>query len=110
MICLGCGSLSPQPEILSEAGRPAESREEVQSALKAVAGSLAEKEIGDKDLKTLQQQIEQDPEAQQVVESLTEGLREAPIRVKYCPWDGERYAPHLELCPIHGEPLRWVEE
>ena len=51
--------------------------------------------------------MQNDPLARQVMESISGAGSQAVI--KYCPIDGERYAGHIEICPVHKVKLEVVQ-
>ena len=87
------------------AGKKAQNTEEMDTALEAVAEAMAGKELSQEDIKNLRKEIQTNPEARDAVKKITDSLQE-PAAVKYCPVDGQRYAPHLKLCPAHKVELK----
>ena len=73
-----------------------------------MAGALSGKPLSKKELKSLENQIRTDKEAQSAVRAITESVGEKSAVVKFCPITGERYAAHLERCPEHGVLLEVV--
>ena len=104
---MGCQTVSPPN---SQDQKKAENLQEVQSALGVVAGAVAGKELSPEELKKLGQQIQSDPAVQSAVAEITDTLSVQPAVVKYCPLDGQRYAPELEYCPVHGVVLETLKE
>jgi hypothetical protein len=86
-----------------------ESNEDVQEALTAVAGALSGREFSEEEKRNLQEQIRTDPDAQSAVQAIGGAVSGKDVKVKYCPVGGERYAPHLETCPVHHVPLEMVD-
>ncbi|HQP11008.1 MAG TPA: hypothetical protein PKV41_06465 [Candidatus Omnitrophota bacterium] len=102
LILSGCRTIAPVGQ-----GRN-ETSQEAQEALSAVAGAISGKPLSDEDLRNLEKQIREDEEAQTAVQAITQSVGgKAPV-VKYCPIDGKRYAPHMEICPEHQVPLETV--
>ncbi len=73
---------------------------ETREAMTAVAGGLAGRPLTPQETRELEQQIRSDPEARSAIRKIATSMSEAP-KSKYCPVDGARYAPHLEICPVH---------
>ena len=61
-------------------------------------------------LKELSQDIQKDKQAQSAIESVTEAMSSNRIAVHYCPVDGERFSPRVQVCPTHHVLLKEVEE
>ena len=87
------------------AAKKAQNTEEMGTALESVAGALVGKELTPEEVKKLKKEIQTDPEARDAVQKITDSLQN-PAAVKYCPVDGQRYAPHLKLCPVHKVELK----
>jgi hypothetical protein len=101
LILGGCRTVSPT-------GHKGETEQETQKALSAVAGAVSGKPLSDEDLRNLEKQIREDEGAQTAVQAITESVGGKAPLVKYCPVDGQRYAPHMEICPEHHVPLEIV--
>jgi len=103
LVCLGgCRTMAPVRD-------EAESSADVQEAITAVAGALSGRELNEEEKSNLKQQIRTDKEAQSAIQAISGSVSGKDKTVKYCPLTGERYAPHLETCPVHGVPLEWVD-
>ena len=87
-----------------------EAREDATGALSAVAGAISGKPLSQEDLRHLEKQIQTDEEAQTAVRAITESVGGKAAAVKYCPVNGERYAPQFEVCPVHHVPLKIVDQ
>ena len=85
--------------------KKAQNTEEIDTALESVAGALVGKELTPEEVKKLKKEIQTNPEARDAVKKITDSLQE-PAAVKYCPVDGQRYAPNLKLCPAHKVELK----
>ena len=93
LVCLalaGCQTLSKKHSAAVE----------TREALTSVAGGLAGRPLSEEEARALERQIKTDPEAQEAIRKIATSMSEAP-KSKYCPVDGARYAPHLEICPVH---------
>lgn len=95
----GCQSARPD--------RP--SQKEMDEAIKAAAQAVSGKELNEKELKDLKNQLKTDKEAQSAVQSISESLDPSRAKVKYSPLTGKRYAPHLEYEPGTGVKLEVLE-
>ncbi len=87
-----------------------ETSRDVEKALGDVAEALSGKPLTEEERKELRKQILHDKEAQSAIGVISESLDTTKIVVKYCPKTGNRYAAHLEMCPIHNVLLDVVEE
>lgn len=87
-----------------------ETSQDVESALKTVAGAVKGSPLTDDDVKKLNKQIRQDKEAQSAVSTITNTMGGQARTIKYCPIDGKRFAATVQTCPDHGVELRWVDE
>lgn len=85
------------------------SKTEEEASLKAVAESVVGRELTDQDMNNLKKDVFFDKETRSAVEAIADSLSQ-PVRVKYCPVCGKRYAPTLTECPEHHVELKWVEE
>ncbi len=103
LLISGCRTVSP-------AQSEGETREEAQEALSAIAGALSGKPLSEEDFRNLEKQIREDEEAQTAIQAITGSIGGGAPIVKYCPITGQRYAPHMEICPEHQVPLKIVEE
>lgn len=88
----------------------AETQKDRESALKTVAGAITGREMSDKDVRGLQQQLRQDKEAQAAIEAITQTVSGRQGITKYCPIDGERFSAGLKACPVHGATLEEIRE
>ena len=82
---------------------------EAREAMTAVAGGLAGRPLTPQEARELEQQIRNDPEAQEAIRKIATSMSEAP-KSKYCPVDAARYAPHLEICPVHKVRLLMTDK
>lgn len=81
---------------------------ETRAAITSVAGGLAGRPLTPEEARRLEQQIRNDPEAQEAVSRIAASMSQAP-KAKYCPVGGEHYAPNLEVCPIHKVRLLTID-
>lgn len=93
----------------NHAGAP-ESRQDVETAVSAVMGSVSGQDIKSRDLHKLGHRIATDKETQSAVDVLQKSLIGEEVGVKYCPVDGKRYSARLAVCPVHGVPLKSLDE
>ena len=101
-IFFGCATTAP-PEGHKE------TKQDVQSAVEAVATAITGQEMSEEELRELNRQIREDKEAQSAVQSITNTLSDASLSVKYCPVTGKRYSSHLTECPQHHVKLKELE-
>ena len=102
-ICLTLvGCQTTRPAIQAEH----ESRQEVEESLKKVVESISGQEMSDKEMRELQKTIRKDPEAQKSLQSITDSFQGKQGVIHYCPTCGNRYAPHIKICPIDNTPLQ----
>ena len=109
-LIFGCSSAPHRkvsPLLIQNSAR--ESPGEVVSAVEAVVGAMSGKDLDQRDLRQVAQQVKKDQQAQTAVEAIANSLSSRGI-VKYCPVDGKRYDPHFEKCPEHGVILQKIEE
>ena len=105
-ICLGQAGCRTVPVQKSSQ----ETNQDAQSALRVVAGSMVGKDIDEKDLQNLKDQVQHDPEARGAVETLTGTFASQKNIVKYCPVDGQHFDASVTRCPVHGVELKTAEE
>ncbi len=82
---------------------------ESQEALGTIAEAVTGMPLTEEEKKALEKQLRSDPEAQAAVESIANSLSE-PVRMKYSPVTGKRYAPHLDYDPETGAQLLWLDD
>lgn len=82
---------------------------EAREAMTSIAGGLAGRPLTPQEARELEQRIRNDPEAQSAIRKIAASMSEAP-RSRYCPVDGARYAPNLEICPVHNVELKTTGE
>ncbi len=99
--CFGCKTVTPRSET--------ETNSEVKKAIGLVAGALSGQSMSDDEVDVLVGQLRTDEQAQTAVQSITDSFKPENVQVKYCPIDGERYAPRIIQCPIHHVDLRFVD-
>lgn len=79
------------------------------SAMKAVAESITGKQLDEKQLKKINQELKNDPEAREAVKIITDTVQGKKPVAKYSPVTGKRYAPNMEYDPETGAKLLPVE-
>jgi len=81
--------------------------------LRKTVGTIAEgvsgKKLSPEEMKQLERDLMKNPEAQKAIETMGNSWIGAK-QIKYCPVDGERYAPNIELCPTHNVILKTLDE
>lgn len=97
----GCRTTKP----VNSAG---ETVQDVQKSVGTVASVMTGRKMSDEDVKKLERQMQNDPEARRAMESVTQSMGSQAV-IKYCPIDGERYAGSMETCPIHNVKLEIVQ-
>ena len=104
MLCLvsGCQSAGTTKPLAGSTGESA--------ALGTVVGAINGQKVDQEQLQKTAREIRRDPEARHAVEAITRSMGGTGVKVKYCPIDGKRYSPSLEICPEHGVTLKPVEE
>lgn len=89
----------------------AQQKKEERAALKSVAEAVSGQEMTDQDVRRLERQIKNDPEAQSAVKAITDSVQgSGKVVAKYSPVTGKRYSPHLEYEPGTGARLLPVSE
>ena len=103
MIFIGCQTM---------AGHRSQNQDKisVDETLSSIAGALSGKSLTPEQMQNLKKQIKTDKEAQTAIETIGHSLSGEQSSPKYCPVDGQRYAPHMEVCPIHQVALKPVEQ
>ena len=107
-VLLGCQTSKPQGPTVT--GQTVQDKQQAQSALKAVAGAIAGQNVSPQQMQHLTTSLQKDKDAQTAVQAITGSMEGDTGAVKYCPIDGKRYAPHVKVCPVHGVPLKTLEE
>lgn len=82
---------------------------ESQEAIGTIAEAVTGRPMTEEEKKALGDQLRRDPDAQSAVESIANSISE-PVRMKYSPSTGKRYAPHLEYDPETGAQLLWLDD
>lgn len=82
---------------------------ESQEAIGSIAEAVTGKPLTEQEKKNLEKQLTQDPEAISAVESIANSVSQ-PVRMKYSPITGKRYAGHLQVDPETGAKLLWLDE
>ena len=70
---------------------------------------MSGRELSEEEKRNLQEQMRTDKDAQSAVQAISGSVSGKNVKVKYCPVGGERYAPHIETCPVHGVRLELVD-
>lgn len=102
VLLTGCQSVSSK--------RLSSEQREAVDSMRSVTQAISGKTLTDEELIDLSRKIENDPEAKSAVESITQSLGGEAAVPKYCPVDGERFAPHKTQCPTHNVTLKRVDE
>ena len=55
------------------------------------------------------EQMRHNQETRETVETLANTIAGQEVKAKYCPVDGERYAPSVKICPKHQVELKTLE-
>ena len=84
VISSGCRTTKP----INSAG---ETIQDVQKSVGTVASVMTGRKMSDQDVKKLERQMQNDPEARKAMESVTQSMGTQSV-IKYCPIDGDRYA------------------
>lgn len=82
---------------------------ETETAVGAIAEAVTGQKLTDEERKRLEQQIRNDPDAQSAVQAIADSHTK-PMRMKYSPATGKRYAGHLEYDPETGVKLLWLDD
>ena len=85
-----------------------ETPEDLKQAIGSVAEALSGEELSEEEVGELTNQIQNDPEAQAAIKSISDSFSEE-VRVKYNPQTGERFAPHLTHDPVTGVELKELD-
>ncbi|MGE0268371.1 MAG: hypothetical protein AB7S78_07950 [Candidatus Omnitrophota bacterium] len=80
-----------------------------QEAIGSIAEAVTGKPLTEQEKKNLEKQLKEDPEAISAVESIANSVSQ-PVRMKYSPVTGKRYAGHLQIDPETGAKLLWLDE
>ncbi len=103
MSLIGCQTMAG-PRSQKQGNVPAD------ETFSSIAGALSGKSLTPEQMRDLKKQIKTDKEAQTAIETIGHSLSGEQASPKYCPVDGQRYAPHMEVCPIHQVALKPVEQ
>lgn len=85
-----------------------ESQQDVEKALRSMAGAVSGKNLTEEEFSNLTKQIRNDKQAQEAVGAITSSLEGSQV-ILYCPTDGKRYSSNFKTCPEHGVQLKEVE-
>lgn len=85
-----------------------ENNQDVQVAVESIAEAVSGRELTEEEKKDFIRRLKSDEEAQSAVEVLTNTMSQPPVKVKYCPLTGKRYAPNVNICPEHNVKLEVV--
>jgi len=83
--------------------------DESQDSIGSIAEAITGKPLTEEEKKNLEKQLTEDPEAISAVESIANSVAQ-PVRMKYSPVTGKRYAGHLEIDPETGAKLLWLDD
>lgn len=89
--------------------RQREYLEETEMAVGEIAEAVTGRELTEEEKKRLEDQIKNDPEAQSAMQAIADSHTK-PLRMKYSPATGKRYAGHLEVDPETGVKLLWLDD
>ncbi len=82
-----------------------ETTEDLKRAIGSVAGAISGEQLTEEEVADLTDQIQNDPEAQSAIQSISETYTSDTPSVKYNPETGQRFAPHLTHDPVTGVEL-----
>ncbi len=102
----GCASSSSTNGRVIRPQAPAESTQEVVTAIEQVLGSVSGKPVSQKDLEKLDKEIRSDPQAKSAVKAMQDSISGKGSVIRFCPVDGQRYSYKFAICPIHKVPLQ----
>ncbi len=110
---MGCTSVSskssgPGPTAVKSSSE--ETPQDVTSALRSVSGSLSGKEMSEKDLRDLSNQIQKDKEARSALKAVSGAMRGESPNGKYCPLCGQHLSGQMNTCPRDGTQLLPLDE
>lgn len=108
-IVVACVVLLTGCQTVRKVERQREYLEETEVAVGAIAEAVTGQELSEEEKERLQQQIRNDPEARSAVQAIADSHTK-PLRMKYSPATGKRYAGHLEVDPETGVKLLWLDE
>jgi len=94
---------------MSSVKSPGETNKDIQKAMGSIAEAIGGQPLSEEELKSLQKQIREEPQAQSAVQSITDAMGGKSMAVKYCPVTGKRYAVDIMACPVHDVTLKLVE-
>ena len=109
MIVSGC-SVARTPTLSGTRQQSREDKQEALSALHSVTKAVSGKDLTQDQMIDLARNMEKDQETQSAVKAITDSLQGTSTSYKYCPICGKRYHPKFRYCPIHGVPLKTVNE
>ena len=107
-LCAFCAGCASSAKAVKNNG--AETSAEELSAGRSVVGAVAGQPVSEEELRRLAVEMKKDPQTQEAVRAITEGMTGANVNVKYCPVDGKRFSESLEKCPEHDTLLKRVDE
>lgn len=82
-----------------------ESHKDIANAVGQVADALSGQELTPEQRKKLVRDIQKDKDAQSALRSISGAMDVKQTGIKYCPVDGKRYSPDMQVCPAHKVKL-----
>lgn len=110
LFLIGCASSAQTRGKILRPQAEGETVQDVTSAIEQVLGVVSGKNVDQKELERLGNQIQKDPQAKSAVEVIANSVSGKNQGVRYCPIDGARYSPKLSVCPLHHIPLKILDE
>lgn len=83
--------------------------QETEMAVGAIAEAVTGQKLTEEEKERLEKQMRNDPDAQSAVHAIADAHTK-PLRMKYSPATGKRYAGHLEHDPETGVKLLWLDD
>ena len=105
ILITGCATSRPS----TPSAMRGETPREAAAALGSVVGAISGKDVDEQDLRDLSRQIQQDPQAQQAIESVANAVSGTDLKLKYCPVDGQRFSAKFMVCPQHNVALQELQ-
>jgi len=109
-LCIGIIFLAGCQTIPQQSKGEMESRKDVQKALGAMTEAISGKQLSEEKLKNLAKDLRTNEDTQSAIQSITGSMSGKEVKIKYCPVDGQRYAPSLTECPEHKVQLKLLED
>lgn len=86
------------------------SKKEMAQAVGQVADAITGQSLTDEQKRKLTKEIQSDKDTQSALNVIADAMDPKKIIIKFCPVDGQRFNPNVEICPVHNIKLEQLAD